>query len=134
MNFPPESTNEDTGISLEINKGLGDSVTFKSITAFRNFETFDYADIDFSDVDLIERVNTAESSSVSQEFQLTGEFGTGSTWVAGAYYFGQDLDSTTTTSAGSLFNTFVKLGDPAIQDLIDGVNTLAAGGLVAPAT
>jgi len=127
MNFPPESTNEDTGISLEVNKDLGDAVTFKSITAFRNFETFDYADIDFSDVDLIERVNTAEASSVSQEFQLTGEFGTGSTWVAGAYYFGQDLDSTTRTSAGSLFNTFAKLGNPSVQPLIDGVNALDAG-------
>ncbi len=127
MNFPPESENEDTGISLEFNKDLGDAVTLKSITAFRNFETFDYADIDFSDVDLIERVNTAEASSVSQEFQLTGEFGTGSTWVAGAYYFGQDLDSTTRTSAGSLFNTFAKLGNPSIQPLIDAVNALDAG-------
>jgi len=127
LSFAPESTNEDTGISLEINKDLGDAVTFKSITAFRNFETFDYADIDFSDVDLIERVNTAEASSVSQEFQLTGEFGTGSTWVAGAYYFGQDLDSTTRTSAGSLFNAFAKLGNPSVQPLIDGVNALDAG-------
>ena len=127
MNFPPVSENEDTGISFEINKDLGDAVTLKSITAFRNFETFDHADIDFSDVDLIERVNTAEASSISQEFQLTGEFGTGSTWVAGAYYFGQDLDSTTRTSAGSLFNTFAKLGEPTIQPLIDAVNALDAG-------
>jgi len=141
MNFPPESTNEDTGISVEFNKVLTDSVSMKSITAIRSFDTFDHADIDFSDVDLIERTNTAEASTFSQEFQFNGEFGTGSTWVAGAYYFGQDLDSTTVTNAGLLFNTFAKLGNSSIQPLIDGVNALDAGlelaglgGLLNPAT
>jgi len=141
MNFPPESTNEDTGISVEFNWVLTDSVSMKSITAVRRFDTFDHADIDFSDVDLIERINTAEASTVSQEFQFNGEFGEGSTWVAGAYYFGQDLDSTTVTSAGLLFNAFAKLGNPLAQQTIDGVNALDAalemagvGGLLNPAT
>jgi len=127
MNFLPVSTNEDSGLSIEINKDIGDALSFKSISAFRSFETFDYADIDFSNVDLIERINTAEATTFSQEFQLTGEFGSGSSWVAGAYYFTQDLDSTTRTSAGTLFNSFAKLGLPSIQPLIDGVNALDAG-------
>ena len=81
------------------------------------------------------------ASTVSQEFQFNGEFGEGSTWVAGAYYFGQDLDSTTVTSAGLLFNTFVKQGNALAQQTIDAVNALDAGlemaglgGLLNPAT
>jgi outer membrane receptor protein involved in Fe transport len=127
LNKPPKSKNEDSGISLEVNKGLGDYVTLKSITAVRAFETFDDADVDFSDVDLIGRTNTAEQSSFSQEFQFTGEFGEGSSWVAGAYYFSQELDSTTLTTAESLLNTFAKIGEPGLQQIIDGVNALDAG-------
>lgn len=127
LNTKPVSENEDTGISLEINKMLGDAVTLKSITAVRSFETFDDIDADFSDVDLIGRVNTAEQSSFSQEFQFTGEFGEGSSWVAGAYYFAQDLDSQKITTADSLLNVFAKIGDPSLQLIIDNVNAIDAG-------
>jgi outer membrane receptor protein involved in Fe transport len=148
LNTEPVSTNEDRGLSLEINKDISDSVTFKSITAVRKFDTFDDIDADFSDVDLIGRTNTAEQSSISQEFQFTGEFGEGSSWVAGAYYFAQEIDSTTLTTADSLLNTFAKLGsgtyidsgtgqpviDPStgqpfnnIDFLLAGVNQLDAG-------
>ena len=127
LNTLPVSKNEDSGLSLEINKTLTDAVTLKSITAYRAFETYDDIDADFSDVDLIGRTNTAEQSSISQEFQLTGEFGEGSSWVAGAYYFTQDLDSTTLTTANSLLNTFAKIGEPGLQTIIDGVNAVDAG-------
>ena len=137
----PESTNEDAGLSFELNKTLDNGITFKSITAFRAFETFDSVDIDFSDVDLLHRVNTGEQSSLSQEFQFVGEFGNGSSWVAGAYYFGQSLDSTTLTSAGSLFNTYVSTLNPALAATVENVNAVDAGlelaglgGLLNPAT
>ena len=137
----PVSTNEDSGLSIEINKTFGNGLQFKSITAVRQFETFDSVDIDFSDVDLIHRVNTAEQSSLSQEFQLIGEFGEGSSWVAGAYYFGQDLDSTTRTSAGSLFNAYISFLMPSVPALLQGITDLDAGvegtpfeDLVNPAT
>jgi len=136
LNIPPVSENEDMGLSVEFNKILTDSISLKSISAYRAFETFDDIDADFSDVDLIGRINTAEQSSFSQEFQFIGEFGDGSSWVAGLYYFGQDIDSTTRTSANTLLNVFAKIGQPALQDVIDGVNTLniATGGLIPPAT
>ena len=127
LSTPPISTNQDAGLSVEINKTLSNGLLFKSITAFRSFETFDSIDIDFSDADLIHRVNTGEQSSISQEFQLIGEFGQGSSWVAGAYYFGQSLDSTTLTSAGALFNTYVSTLNPAIPALLAGIDQLDAG-------
>jgi outer membrane receptor protein involved in Fe transport len=141
VTLPPRSKNEDTGISLEFSKDLGDTVTFKSITAVRAFETFDSVDIDFSDVDLIHRVNTGELSSFSQEFQLVGEFGEGSSWVAGAYYFGQDLNSTTLTSAGTLLDPYIMSLQPSLAGVVENVgllDTLTAGtpldALFSPAT
>lgn len=119
LNFPPRSKNTDKGLSVEFNKVLTDSITLKSITAMRSFETYDSIDADFSDVDLIKRVNTADQSSLSQEFQFTGEFGAGSSWVGGLYYFGQDLDSTTTTTAGTFFNDFALAGSAALSGLMD---------------
>jgi len=127
LNKPPVSENEDRGLSVEFNKTLSDSVTLKSISAYRAFETYDDIDADFSDVDLIGRTNTADQSSFSQEFQFTGEFGEGSSWVAGAYYFGQELNSTTRTTANSLLNVFAKIGEPGLQQIIDGVNAIDAG-------
>jgi len=136
----PVSTNEDSGLSLEFSKTFG-SVTLKSISAFRAFETFDSIDIDFSDVDLLNQTKTAEQSSFSQEFQLTGEFGDGSSWVAGAYYFGQDLDSTTTTTAEALFPTYIDILNPSLALTVLAIEQLRAGlvgtpleGAVAPAT
>ncbi|MGI9271495.1 MAG: TonB-dependent receptor [Woeseiaceae bacterium] len=125
--LPPISTNEDAGLSMEINKTFDNDVLLKSISAFRNFETFDSVDIDFSDADLIHRINTGEQSSFSQEFQFIGEFGEGSSWVAGAYYFGQSLDSTTLTSAGALFNTYVTTLNPALSDAVNNANAVDAG-------
>jgi len=127
LSSPPVSTNEDSGLSVEINKTLGNGVQLKSISAYRSFETYDSIDIDFSDADLIHRVNTADQSSFSQEFQFIGDFGQGSSWVAGAYYFGQELDSTTNTSAGNFFNTYVSTLRPSIPALLAGINLLDAG-------
>ena len=141
INKAPKSENTDKGLSLEINKRLSDSVTLKSITAVRGFDTTDAIDADFSNVDLIGRVNDANQSSFSQEFQFTGEFGDRSSWVAGAYYFGQSIDSMTQTSGGAFLNAYITTLQPSLQTLIDNVNAVDAGlgqaglgGLLNPAT
>lgn len=141
LNRAPKSENTDKGLSLEINKRLSDSVTLKSITAVRGFDTTDVIDADFSNVDLIARVNDASQSSLSQEFQFTGEFGTNSSWVAGAYYFGQSIDSTTQTSGGAFLNAYVTRLQPSLQALIDniglidgGLELAGLGALLNPAT
>jgi iron complex outermembrane receptor protein len=122
----PESTNQDAGLSFEFNKGLGDSATLKSISAYRQFETYDDVDIDFTDLDGLNRINDAQQSSFSQEFLFSGEFADGSNWVGGAYYFTQDLDSQTTTTAGSQFNTFASIGEPLLAQAVAGTDLLYA--------
>lgn len=141
LNFPPVSENQDMGISAELEWVLDNDMTLKSITAYRSFETLDFIDGDFSDVDIFTRTNKADQSSFSQELQLTGEFGTGSTFVAGLYYFGQTIDQTTDTPTGALFGTYVGILRPELTDLVNGIEAVRAGlvgtpfeGAVAPAT
>jgi outer membrane receptor protein involved in Fe transport len=97
----PVSQNEDAGLSLELNKTFDNGLTLTSVTALRSFDTFDLIDVDFTDVPLLSRTNDAELKSLSQELRLSGEFGRGNNFVAGLYYFGQEIDQHTTTVAES---------------------------------
>jgi len=125
----PNSTNEDMGLSMEINKSFSNGMTLTSITAYRTFDTFDTIDADFTNIPLISRTNEAEIESISQEFRLTGEFGEGSNYVVGAYYFGQEIDSETFTGDPSgpfgLLGTYLNAVEPDLVDaatLVDTVN------------
>jgi outer membrane receptor protein involved in Fe transport len=126
----PRSTNEDAGISAEFNFALGDSTTFTSITAFRTFDTTDTIDADFTNVPLISRTNDAEIESFSQEFRFTGDIGESINYVAGAYYFGQEIDSMTFTGDPSgpagLLGQYIGITTPELQDAVDLVNAINA--------
>lgn len=130
----PQSTNEDMGLSAEFNVALGESTTFTSITAYRTFDTFDTIDADFTNVPLISRTNDAEIESLSQEFRFTGEIGDSVSYVAGAYYFGQEIDTETFTGDPSgalgLLGTYIDATTPELGDAVTLVNTVA--GLVGP--
>jgi iron complex outermembrane receptor protein len=125
----PRSTNEDTGLSMEINKGLGDSATLTSLTAYRTFDTFDEIDADFTNIPLISRINEAEIESFSQELRISGEVGDSSNFVAGAYYFAQEIDSKTFTGDPSgplgLLGAYIGATTPAVQQAADFVNFIS---------
>jgi len=122
--FLPTSENEDSGLSLEINKTFGGSMTLTSISAYRSFETFDHIDADFTDVDLLTRDNLAEQSSFSQELRLAGEFGSGSNYVFGAYYFAQEIDQVTDTIGTPIMELYLN-NSPDVSNAALVVNTIA---------
>jgi len=132
MNLLPISQNEDRGLSVEFNKLFGDNLTFTSVSAYRAFDTYDSIDADFTDSSIAERINTAEQTSLSQEFRLAGEFGDSSNWVAGAYYFAQDIKSNTITTAGTDLQTYSNLGlaaqgSPTLSDITNAVTAISQG-------
>ncbi len=126
-NFAPTSQNEDSGASLEINRTLDNGMTFTSVTGFRFFNTFDEIDADFSDVPLLERTNDAEQDSFSQEFRLAGEFGAGSNYVVGAYYFQQEIRNIKGNSDPGLLSFYFNQ-NPQFITIANGIDTVA--GLV----
>ena len=125
----PISKNEDRGLSVEINKDIGD-LTLTSVTAYRAFDTFDFIDADFTDTRIAERTNEAEQQSISQELRLAGEFGNSSNWVVGGYYFGQEIKSNTVTVGGADLQMYADLGNaaqglPTLTDITNGVTAFS---------
>jgi outer membrane receptor protein involved in Fe transport len=137
VNDVPRSENTDMGLSVELSKDLDNGVTLTSVTALRAFDTLDYIDVDFTDTDMADRTNDAEQDSISQELRIAGSFGESSRWVAGAYYFAQDIKSNTVTTAGTQLQAYADAGaaaagGPTLTDLTNGVTAISigTGGLI----
>lgn len=83
---------EANGVSLTIDYDLGWS-TFTSITAWRDWEIDEFNEADQLSFSNVNNRNGTESDSeqVSQEFRLFGDINDRISYVAGLYYFDQDL-------------------------------------------
>jgi len=93
VNHEPFEDVEDDGVSLDITWEVSDNMTFRSITAQRNYEVFRGQDIDFGNADILLPQDSSESfENFSQEFQLLGSTDS-IDWLVGAYYYTEDLDS-----------------------------------------
>ena len=96
--FLPQSENEDKGIQLQVDWAFP-NFELTSITAYREFDSYDNADVDFYDIDALIRTNDAAQDQFSQEFRISNETDK-FTYVAGLFYFEQNLDSTVDTIVG----------------------------------
>ncbi len=64
------------------------SVTFKSITAYREFDSFFSLDNDHSPLKIVQFTSDFESKQFTQELQLLGKsFGDRLDWIVGVYYY-----------------------------------------------
>jgi iron complex outermembrane receptor protein len=97
-NFLPESSNEDDGISVQVDWQT-ESFLLTSISAYRAFDQEDYIDADFSNADALEQRKIAETESFSQEIRISNDYDKFN-YVAGVYFFTQDLDSMESLLAG----------------------------------
>ena len=124
-NYIPVSQNDDSGVSVQVDWDL-EAFTLTSITAWRDFSSFDDIDSDFTDLDALSITNDASQSSVSQELRISGSTDT-LNYVAGAFYFTQDLDSTQILSVGedtgALASVFAGFPLPASFFPVDGFST-----------
>jgi iron complex outermembrane receptor protein len=98
LNFLPTSTNEDQGLSMQIDWQT-DAFLVTSISAYREFESFDRIDADFSAADGLIKINDAEQSSFSQELRISNEYDNFN-YVAGLFYFQQDIDLNSSLEVG----------------------------------
>ncbi|MFN3388339.1 MAG: TonB-dependent receptor [Allosphingosinicella sp.] len=101
---------EDKGISLDINWDLG-GATLTSITAYRDYDSDQGSDTDYSAVDILYRDDDGGSgrafSTFSQELRLQGTaFEDKLDWLVGAYYADEDLTVTDNLRFGSQYGRF----------------------------
>ena len=93
VNYEPNEDVEDWGLSVDVLWEVGEAMSFRSVTAYRDYEVFRGQDIDFTSADLLHPQDTNESfENFSQEVQLFGENDNFS-WLVGAYVYTEDLES-----------------------------------------
>src|SRR5690606_2463636 len=102
---------EEKGASMEINwdmAGLG-GATLTSITGWRDWETINGQDSDFTTVDILYREPNGDFANqfkqLSQEFRLAGESEKLS-WLVGLFYADEDLDSRDQLLIGTQFQQY----------------------------
>lgn len=135
LNRSTEQAIEDSGVSMEINwelEGLR-GATLTSITAWRNWEIVSGQDSDFTTADLLYRDPNGdfgnEFRQASEELRLAGESDRFS-WLFGAFYATEDLDSRNPVIYGTQFQPYFSrlFGNPATITLFTG-NPNAYSGL-----
>ncbi|HEY6640646.1 TonB-dependent receptor [Povalibacter sp.] len=101
----------DEGASMEINwdlKALG-GATLTSVTGWRDWETINGQDADFTTVDILYRDPNGDFANafeqLSEELRLAGETERLS-WLVGAFYASEDLDSHNQLILGNQFRAY----------------------------
>jgi len=88
---PTESDLESWGLSATFDWNITDDLTFKSITAYREFDGFFSNDNDGGPQRVSLLIDIFEHEQFSQEFQLLGNaFDDRLKWILGVYYFEEE--------------------------------------------
>lgn len=90
--LPNETRLESRGVAMNVSYDLSDTLSVKSITAFRRLNTDDYIDFDGIALDVSSALVAVDQEQLSQELQLNYESGP-VTAVAGLYYLKEDITS-----------------------------------------
>jgi len=93
MTDRPTQETDHWGGNVTVTWDINDRTTLKSITAYRDLETFSYIDIDASTLELGDVLVSLDQNQFSQEFQLLGNNGDDLNWVVGAYYLNEQVPS-----------------------------------------
>jgi outer membrane receptor protein involved in Fe transport len=126
-NFPTIQENEDSGISLTVEWEL-DAFTLTSITGYRSYEFHARNDADFIDQDILTAEGFTDLSAWTQELRISDE-GEKLSYVAGLYYFNQDIDQLETWEFGEDINgfyshSFLWYADTNVQIPLEDISSL----------
>jgi len=93
MTDRPNQETDHWGANVTVSWNIDANNTLKSITAYRDLETFSYIDIDATTLELGDVLVALDQNQFSQEFQLLGNNGADLNWVFGAYYLKEQVPS-----------------------------------------
>jgi iron complex outermembrane receptor protein len=94
--------------SLQMDYGTG-NYDFVSISSYRSVDSFFATDQDYSALDALEVSRREDQNQFSQEFRIVSTGDGPLSWIAGLYYFNQDVDSASIATIGPDF-LFAALG------------------------
>jgi len=115
----PNSTKlKHYGYAANVTWDLSDSLTLKSITAYRNLKTDDYIDIDATQLELGDVFVGVDQDQTSQEFQLAYDAGGPLTFVGGLFWMQENITSHQEAYADDLIGggiTFLRTIDDDLE-------------------
>ena len=133
--FSPVNEFENSGLSMQIDYDLNDSVTLTSITALRNLSRYENGDVDFTSARLIDsqagNVTDTDIDTFTQEFRLAGTTER-LDWMVGAFYFDEQVEQLTPIKYGPAMRPYIDIltSNPAFGGsgvtLIETLGTLGA--------
>jgi iron complex outermembrane receptor protein len=129
-----KSESELVGVSATVTYELSDSLTLKSITAWRDLDSEFARDGDHSPHRISQFYDELEQTQFTQEFQLLGS-GDKLNWIVGAYYFAEDGDNENTLdftvsnfrSGGEFDNEAIAVFAQATYDVTEQLHVTVGG-------
>lgn len=91
--FEGYEKSEADGVDITLNVQLADDLTLTYIAAYDEAESQKFYDEDFSPVALLTDTYDSEVNFSSHELRLTSDYDSDFNWIAGLYYYEDDLDS-----------------------------------------
>ncbi len=90
--FADHGETDTFGVNMKIVKEMSNSLTFTSVTDYKDYEKLLFIDVDAAPVNQVANFAGVDATSFTQEFRISGESDR-SRWVAGVYYLNIDTDS-----------------------------------------
>lgn len=107
--FDSQDDLDDWGVSLETNWAFEEDISLTWIGAYRDSDAYSNVDSDTSNVDLVQGVDWNQNNHfMSQELRLNGVWGRVD-WLAGAYYYTDDIDVDWRLTYGADFGAYFNL-------------------------
>ena len=98
--------------SLQMDYGMN-NFDLVSISSYRSVDSFFETDQDYSELDALQISRREDQDQFSQEFRIVSTGDGPLSWIAGFYYFDQDVDSASIATIGPDF-LFAALGIPLV--------------------
>ena len=142
LDFDPRNEIETQGTSLHIDYDFS-NVTLTSITAFRTLDQFQSGDVDYTSARLIlpeaGDFRNTEIETFTQEIRLASNGDGPLQWVAGAFYFNEEVVQDETFGLGPDFRSYVDVllaaaGAPGALGGVEAALGLPAGAIYATGT
>lgn len=109
LDFDPTNDITNSGISLNVEYGLTDNIDLTSITAYRELDRSEDADVDFTSARLVSTNFTqTDIETFTQEFRLNGVAGP-MTWLAGVFYFDEEVEQRSGLLYGDQFRAYADI-------------------------
>ena len=115
LDFDPRNEIETQGTSLHVDYDF-DSFTLTSISAYRTLDQFQSGDVDFTSARLIlpeaADFRGTKIDTFTQELRLTSSGSGPLQWMAGAFYFNEEVEQDETFGLGADFRSYVDFLTP----------------------